>query len=244
MTNPLIHIFPTTEELAISFTERLKEHIEKITEKGGNIHICLSGGNTPKTVFKILADEYYDTIPWKQVHFYWGDERCVPAGDMESNYGEAKRILFDNINLPKENIHPVNGENNAEEEAISYSQVLLNNIPIENGIPVFDVMILGMGDDGHTASVFPDNIKLLHEKKICTVSVHPLTGQKRITLTGTILNNAIYTYFLITGKNKAKVLKDILEGKPEAVKYPTYYIKPVKGGLNYFLDQNAASEIN
>ena len=180
---------------------------------------------------------------WKRINFYWVDERCVPVESTESNFGEAERILFDKINTLV-NLHRIFGEDDPYEEAERYSGILKNNLPVEKDLPLFDIILLGMGEDGHTASIFPDQMNLLTSDKYCEVAIHPESGQKRITLTGKIINNADKIIFLITGKNKSEVVKDILEKKNGNEKYPAAHITGNNGNVKWYLDKDAAGLLN
>jgi len=241
MPNPALHIYNDLDKLAEAFAGNLFNKINELAIKQNIINISLSGGNTPKLVFKLLAKKYKKDIPWHHCHIFWGDERCVPLKSKESNFGEAKRLLFDHIDIPIENIKHINGENDPEKEAFEYSKVILENVTMVNGLPKFDMIILGMGDDGHTASIFPDNLRLIDSNLICAVAEHPENRQKRITMTGKVLNNADITWFLIAGENKAQILERIVKEMPEANNYPAYYINPKHGILEYYLDKAAAS---
>lgn len=242
-----LKIFETPEEVAKAFAEDFRETIEKNISGKGISNISLSGGSTPKLLFDILAKEYSNKIDWTKVHFYWGDERCVLPGDSESNYGMTKKHFLDFINMPAENIHRVKGEDEPELEAVRYGEEIKSKIKnkskTQNDTPEFDLMILGMGDDGHTASIFPDSIHLWNSKNICEVAVHPETGQKRITMTGKIINNSAKVVFLITGKNKAEVLKTIINKEDGYLKYPSAHVNPVSGELYFYIDKNAAELI-
>lgn len=175
------------------------------------------------------------------------DERCVPANDTESNYGEAKRILFDrmksesNVDLiPGENIFRIKGENDPAEEADRYAEVLMKELPVENAFPAIDLILLGIGDDGHTASIFPGMLELMDSDKYCAAVKHPVTGQDRVTLTGKVINDSKNIFFLVSGKDKAETISQILNEFGEYEKYPAYYIKPVDGEKFYYLDKDAA----
>lgn len=207
-------------------------------------NVALSGGNTPKLFFSVLADKYKDKIQWSRVNFYWVDERCVSPEDSESNFGMTKKILFDKIEIPPENINRIAGENDPYEEAKRYSELLKENVPSKNGFPEFDIIILGIGEDGHTASIFPDQMELMISDKICQVAVHPTTLQKRITLTGKVLNNGKKISFMVTGKEKSRLVKTILEKKDGIIKYPAAQIKPIHGELRWYLDSQAASKLD
>ena len=232
-----IKIFDTPEILANFFAEELLMFSKLPAEK---ITVALSGGSTPKTLFEILAKDYKTKIDWKKFHLYWGDERCVPPDDQESNFGMTKKYLLDLIEIPEKNIHRIQGEENPEREAMRYSAELSDNLEKKNDLPQFDIIILGMGEDGHTASIFPNQIGLLKSGKVCDVAIHPESGQKRVTITGKVINNAKHVYFLVTGKNKAGILADIYYKKGRYEKYPSAYIKPVNGKLSWLIDKAAA----
>ncbi len=209
----------------------------------GKINIALSGGKTPELLFTVLSAEYKNKINWGKLFFYWVDERCVPPDSAESNFGMAEKNLLRNIAIPAENIYRISGEAAPEAEAVSYSEIIKRNIPSQNDFPVFDLIMLGVGEDGHTASIFPDQMNLLKSDKIAEVSKHPQSGQKRITLSGKVINNSDRIFFLASGKNKADVIANILEKKEDYLKYPAGHIETSDGGLKWYLDKEAASEL-
>lgn len=202
--------------------------------------MALSGGSTPKLLFSVLAEEYADKTDWSKVHFFWGDERCVAPDDSESNYGAANKLFLSPIGIPESNIHRVLGESEPSDESERYSQEITKHLEDRDGVPVFDILMLGMGSDGHTASIFPHEIELLSSEKICEVATHPESGQKRITLTGKVLNAASNVFLLITGKGKASVLAEIINRKGAFETYPTSFINP-PNGCNFFIDDSAGS---
>lgn len=235
-------IFGTPLELAEEFAQDFKNICEEFISKNGTINIALSGGNTPKLFFEVLSKEYLNKLDWSKINFYWVDERCVPVESNESNYGEAERILFRNISS-KKNIYHINGASDAENEAVRYSDLIKKNLPAKNNFPVFDLILLGVGLDGHTASIFPDQMSLLSSEKICVVATQPVSGQKRITLTGRVINNAKRLVFLVPGKGKAEVVKEILNKENGYKKYPAAHISPINGQLEWYLDFEAAGLI-
>ncbi|WP_346861267.1 6-phosphogluconolactonase [uncultured Draconibacterium sp.] len=206
--------------------------------------IALSGGNSPKGLFKKLSQKYADQIPWNRIHFWWGDERCVSPDDEQSNYKMTVDYLLSNISIPPENIHRIKGEADPEQEAIRYSEEMEKSLNSRGKDPVFDIIILGLGDDGHTASIFPDQLELFEDEANCAVAQHPITGQKRITITGNVLNNANQIFFLVTGANKALRISEIMDDSEAAKLLPAYYISPENGELIWFLDEAAASLIS
>lgn len=234
-----LKIYKTKKEVADNFSKYLADFIGDRNE----VHIALSGGSTPKIVFDELAARYADIIDWKKVHFYWGDERCVPPTDEDSNYKMTVQHLLSKIKIPAGNIHRIKGENEPEYEAERYTKLLEEQIPGHDRTPQFDLIILGMGDDGHTASIFPHELQLWNSKKLCEVAVHPGTGQQRITITGKVINNAHEVAFLVTGKSKAERVKEIVNKKGDFEKYPAHLVAPKSGNLAWFLDVAAASQI-
>ncbi|MDP4183680.1 MAG: 6-phosphogluconolactonase [Bacteroidota bacterium] len=239
MKFPIVYIADNPSAVASAFADKLKEWNDQ--NPIAPFHIALSGGTTPKLLFEILACDFVNKINWENIHFWWGDERCVDPDDDESNYKWANLLLFEKINIPKQNIHRIKGEENPETEAVRYGNLMLRLAPEKNNIPCFDLVILGLGEDGHTASIFPDNLRLLSSPDYCAVAVHPQSGQKRITLTGTVLNNAQKVAFLVTGRNKSDKVYEIIYNSGNAIEYPASHIKPKNGELMWFLDQNAAS---
>ena len=235
-----LHIFKSPEELANEFASRLMNWVE--THSGNEFHLAISGGKTPDLLFDILAGKYADSVLWQKLHFWWVDERMVPAAHPESNFRIANKLLFSKISIPEENIHRMKGENAPEEEAFSYSAQIQEKLPFENGWPVFDLILLGMGDDGHTASIFPDQMELLVSEKICEVAAHPVSGQKRVTLTGKVINTATKVSVLVTGKSKADRLSEIFLHQESAKLLPAAHIQPLGGQLEWYVDE-AASQL-
>ncbi|WP_075350065.1 6-phosphogluconolactonase [Algoriphagus marinus] len=227
------------ESLAAEFAHQFQE----LTESKDKIHVALSGGSTPKVVFDYLAKHLALEIDWSKVRFYWGDERCVPPSDPESNYKMTVDHLISKIEIPATNIFRVLGENNPSEEAIRYGKVLDQELPKENEIPQFDLVMLGMGDDGHTASIFPDSIQLWDSVHNCVVATHPDSGQKRVTITGKIINNAKRVALLVTGASKAEKLREIVKQEGDFRTYPASLVNPATADLIWYVDQEAAKEV-
>lgn len=231
-----LKIYTSKEEVA----KRFSEYLVKLTNTDKEVHIALSGGSTPKIVFDVLASDFETDINWELVHFYWGDERCVPPTHEESNYRMTVEHLFQKINIPKENIHRIYGEDEPKGEAERYAQLLDEMLPKYRKRPRFDLVILGMGDDGHTASIFPHEIELWDAKTNCAVAVHPDSGQRRITITGKIINNAKEVAFLVTGDGKAEKVEEIMKKEGDYTSYPASLVAPSSGQLTWFLDSDAA----
>lgn len=236
-----VHIFKNPEELANQFADQLMNWVENHSEK--TFHMAISGGKTPDLLFSVLASKYANSSLWQKIHFWWVDERMVPPNNPESNFGVVQKLLFAQLSIPEENIHRIKGENLAEAEALSYSSQIQKNLPQQNGWPVFDLILLGMGDDGHTASIFPDQMDLLNSEHICEVATHPQSGQNRITLTGKVISSASKVCFLVTGSNKAERMAEILENTEHAKTLPAAQIHSGNGDLMWFIDQSASQTI-
>jgi len=236
MMKDKIRIFETPEKLAEAFAEYFSARVSE----SDRYNIALSGGTTPKIIFQVLAEQYKDKIDWAKVHFYWGDERCVAPESDESNYGMTKSVLFDKIYIPQENIHRIIGEGTSEKEAERYSDLLKKNLPSQNGFPQFDFIMLGLGEDGHTASIFPDRLDLFESDVICEAVEKPVTLQKRITITGNVINNSKVTAFFVTGVSKSKIINSILKENKNK-QFPASFVDPKHGELLWFLDSQAAS---
>ncbi len=236
-----LHIYKNPKELAIEFANLLMSLVE--AHPGDNFHLAISGGKTPNSLFSVLAAKFANSQLWNKLHFWWVDERMVNPENPESNFGVVQKLLFSQISIPEENIHRIKGENDHEKEALSYSEQIKSNIKQVNNWPVFDLILLGMGDDGHTASIFPNQLELLNSDQICAVATQPQTGQKRITLTGEAINQAKQVAFLVTGKSKADRISEILNKTKDAGNLPAYSIAPISGNLNWYLDEDAASGI-
>ncbi len=202
-----LEIFDTKTELAHFFGA----HLSKLSQSEKPVTIALSGGSTPKAIFEVLAHEYKNKIDWSNLLFFWGDERLVPPTDIESNFSMTREHLFDYVETKGVNIFRVKGELSPDEAVEDYITILEENVPWVDHIPQFDLMILGMGDDGHTASIFPYQIGLWDSINTCELAQHPESGQFRVTLTGKVINHAKEIFFLVTGDNKAEKAKEIIE---------------------------------
>ena len=233
-------IFENAQAAADDFAKYLCEK----HRENDNLTVALSGGSTPKILFDLLAANYNADIDWSKIHLYWGDERCVPPTDNDSNYKMTVEHLISKIDIPTENIHRVLGENDPAQEALRYGELLSTNLPTSNNLPQFDIIILGIGTDGHTASIFPHEMELMTDKNVCAIGINPDSGQQRVTLTGPVINNAKSVCFLATGANKAEKLREIFSKSGHYKDYPAAHIHPTEGELIWFLDEASSSEIN
>ncbi|HPR30620.1 MAG TPA: 6-phosphogluconolactonase [Prolixibacteraceae bacterium] len=236
MNEPTIIIRDNTDALALEIIGILSHILDE--SKDQPIHIALSGGNTPQKIFRYFSDHLPGHIPLHRIHFWWGDERCVPPDNDESNYKWAWELWLGKTHVPRVNIHRIRGENYPEGEAERYAEEITQYLKRDNGLPRFDFIWLGLGEDGHTASIFPDQKHLLYSDELCAVASHPVSGQKRITLTGSVLNHAKLICFIATGASKAKVVYEIIRNKNEEL--PAAHIHPPE--TIWFLDPPAAQE--
>lgn len=237
---PSVRVFPTREALAQSFAAILIKDLDRI-EPDHYYTLALSGGSTPEYIFSYLSDNYAGRISWEKLLVFWGDERCVPPEDRESNYRMAYESLLQNVPIPDANVFRIRGEDDPVAEAKQYTELVTDVVPFFNGLPQFDLLLLGLGDDGHTASIFPDRPDLFTSPKLYEVAVKTDSGQKRITATGRLINNASKVYFIVTGKGKASIVSDIIEGKSGSEHYPASRIRPGSGHIVWMLDQEAAA---
>jgi len=226
-------IFKTTLDLARYFGD----YLYKASQEKQAINIALSGGSTPKAIFKVLAKEYAKKIDWTKLRFFWGDERCVAPTDKESNFGMTREHLFDHVKTKAINIFRVKGELEPEEAVNDYIQKVEENLPLVDGLPQFDIMLLGMGDDGHTVSIFPHQISLWDSEHSCELAQHPDSGQFRVTLTGKIINHSKQIFFLVTGDQKAHKVQEIIQQTGNYKNYPANLVD--KNKTQWLLDEAA-----
>jgi 6-phosphogluconolactonase len=235
-THSNLHIAPDKEQLAHDFAQFFADWANRQTKVAT---VALSGGSTPRRLFEILATDYAQAIDWSALLFFWGDDRCVPPDHEESNFKMANDLLLRKVGVPEANIFRVHGEDDPAQEAIRYSEVIEQTVQIENRLPAFDLAIQGMGDDGHTASIFPHQMELLTDPRTCAVAVHPVSGQQRITLTGPVINNAKTIAFLVGGANKAEKVHSIITRDTASADYPSTHIQPNNGTLYWYIDEAA-----
>jgi 6-phosphogluconolactonase len=242
MNNKDVRVFPAIEPLADEFARILVDQVSRVPEHG-YFSIALSGGSTPAKILRHVAGQYAQSVDWAKIRIFYGDERCVPPESDESNYKMSRISFLDNVKIPKENIFRVKGESDPEREAVRYGEMLAANVDVESGYPRIDMVMLGLGDDGHTASIFPGDENALRSKNVCEVATHPQSGQKRITLTLPVINYARSIVFLVTGAGKAEMAMNILQ-LPDASMYPAWYVKPNDGELIWLLDTEAAAKLS
>jgi 6-phosphogluconolactonase len=236
--NKNVNIFKDSKTMAENLAEKTigilsDPNREKFT-------IALAGGSTPEIFYKTLAQAQYSSrVSWNKVHLFWGDERCVPPDHQDSNYGMVERLLMERVKISDNNIHRIRGEQQPEEEVRRYSELLYRVLNKKEGQPYFDIIFLGLGSDGHTASLFPDSKNLNIEDPLCSVAEHPSTGQKRITLNLPIITNAKKIFFMVTGKRKSEIIEKILLDNKISRKYPASLVNQKAEEVEWFLDAEA-----
>lgn len=229
-----ISIFETANQL----NQEVIRLIDSLLETAPAINISLSGGSTPNELFDYWAKEKQDSAYWQRIRLFWGDERCVAPYDPMSNYGTTKIHLLDKIPIPAGNVFRIKGENHSLQEATRYATL------IDNEASPFDLVLLGLGNDGHTASIFPSCIELWDSTASCIATAHPESGMKRISITGKVINSAKQVAFLVTGIHKAAIVREIVQHRETNTgQYPAAKVYPQSGNLRWFLDKEAASQL-
>jgi 6-phosphogluconolactonase len=228
-------------DLAVRGAELFKAAAGANVDQRGRFVVALSGGSTPRRMHRLLASPpLLHEVPWEKTHFFWVDERCLPASDPESNLGTAWRDLLRHLPLTREHLHFVSRDFPPEEAVADYHEELTGFFELAEGeFPVFDLIFLGMGEDGHTASLFPGSNTLLEERRLVAAVKGGTPGVNRVTLTIPVLNRARRIIFLLTGREKAKAVQAVLRGdRPDL---PAAQIKPLQGKVIWLLDQEAAA---
>lgn len=236
------NIFANSGDLAVSVANHIAELAADAIQHTGRFTFVLSGGSTPKKLYEILAsDNYRNKIDWTRVHIFWGDERFVPFTDDKNNAKMSFETLLDHVPVQKENIHVMRTDLPASESAILYDSILREYFPDANG-PTFDLVLLGMGPDGHTLSLFPGYPIIHEDEKWVDAFFLKEQDMSRITLTRSVVNQAQSVYFMVAGADKAEALQQVWSGNPNPDLYPSQVINPIHGELIWFVDQKAAGQ--
>jgi len=236
---------PDAAMLAERAARQFVESTERAVAKRGRARIAVSGGSTPKAAFGLLADAarlWCGRMPWRRIELWWVDERCVAPDDAESNYRMTREALLDHVPLTPEQIHRMEGELEPETGAARYEAELRDEFRLEGAeLPRFDVVALGMGPDGHTASLFPQTAALHETARLAVANFVPQKQSWRMTLTWPVINSAAEVFFLIGGADKAQTVKEVWLGPRDAERLPSQLIMPVGGILTLLLDRAAAA---
>jgi 6-phosphogluconolactonase len=247
MPRPDVRIFDRAEDLAQAAAEAFVESAQQAIARSGRFAVALAGGSTPKRLYRLLADApYCRQIDWSRLLIFWNDERAVPPDHPESNYKMAWDALLGRVPIDPAHVWRMRGEaRDADQAAADYQQQIAAalEVPAEGPAPSLDLILLGIGDDGHTASLFPFTEALEEPYRWVTANHVPQKQMNRLTMTLPILNGAGRVVFLVTGANKATVLRKILEGPRETGRLPAQAVRPTDGQLLWMVDRDAAAEL-
>lgn len=245
MNKPELIICRDAEELYRKAAERFVVLAQQAAQERDRFIVALSGGSMPRGLYALLATaEYRERIPWSQVHLFWGDERCVPPDRPESNYRMVQESLLSKISIPERNVHRMAGEKEPQIAAAEYEAELKSFFQLSEGAGArFDLILLGLGEDGHTASLFPGSEALEDtEHLVAAVYVEKLKSH-RLTLTLPVLNQAAQIMFLVAGASKAAILKEVLNADPISSNLPAAKVRPVNGQLTWMVTEDVAADL-
>ncbi|HEX8521167.1 MAG TPA: 6-phosphogluconolactonase [Tepidisphaeraceae bacterium] len=239
MSKSEVHVLPDAKAIAEEAADRIVGAAAQAIQLSGTFTLALSGGSTPKTLHQLLAsDAYRSQIDWSKVEIYFGDERTVPPDHADSNYRMAHETLLSKVPIPPQNIHRMRGEIDPNEAAIEYGRMLKARFGETGGI---DLILLGMGDDGHTASLFPSTEALRETHHRCLANFVPKLNTWRITMSAPFLNRSREVLILVSGASKAHVLAQVLHGPRDQALFPVQMIQPTSGKLYWLVDKAASS---
>lgn len=244
---PEIRVFVDPEALTQAAAAEFMQQANQAIQSRGQFTIALSGGSTPKSLYALLATRpWRNQIPWNQVHLFWGDERHVLPSNPSSNFRMTQERLLFQVPIPQKNVHRIKAENpDAKAAAAEYEQDLKQSFCLgEHQFPRFDLVLLGMGSNGHTASLFPGTDAVHEQTHLAVASWVEELNSDRITLTPPVLNNAACVIFFVTGSEKATMLKTVLEGVYQPDRLPAQIIRPTRGKVVWMIDQAAASSLS
>jgi 6-phosphogluconolactonase len=245
MTAPKISVAKDKDALIRAAAQVWVDSAKRAIAARGVWSIALSGGSTPKPLYELMAaPEFRERIDWKKCHFWWGDERYVPHDHPDSNYGMANNAMLSKVPVPRENVHPVPTEiGSPQEVADAYEKAMWQCFGRSSGIPQIDFNLLGLGDNGHTASLFPHTELLYERKRLVAAGYIEEIKTNRITMTVPVLNHARQIVFLVAGANKADVVRDVIYGPRDPERLPAQLIAADSGTLEWLLDAPAAAKL-
>ena len=245
MTKREINIYRDAEELAQKAAEDFILLANNSVMCDGRFAVALAGGSTPRSMYSLLGTrKYRREVPWQETHLFWGDERCVPPDHSDSNYRMLRESLLSNVKIPSENIHRIACEDGPSIAANRYQNQLKEFFQLARGqFPVFDLVILGLGEDGHTASLFPRSDAVEEKERLVVAPYVKKLSAYRVSLTLPVLNHARIVDFLVTWKSKAAITKKILGTNAEPLNLPAARVQPVDGIVTWMVTQDAAGKI-
>jgi 6-phosphogluconolactonase len=239
-----IDVADTADDSSLAAAREFARITTSAVEWRGRCFVALSGGSTPRRLHRALATEAIETsVPWSGIEFFWSDERHVPPDHADSNYKMAYDTLLSKVPVTPAQVHRVRAEEaDAAIVAREYEQEIRAIVPQQDGVPRFDLILLGLGTDGHTASLFPGTAALHERTRLCVDNWVPRLSTRRITMTLPLLNAARAVWFLVSGADKAGVVRDVLTPTPSDLEYPARLVQP-RGELTWMLDREAASQL-
>ncbi|GAB4503743.1 MAG: 6-phosphogluconolactonase [Anaerolineales bacterium] len=243
MKSASLQIFDDPDALSRSAAGYVARLAEQAVSQRGRFLVALAGGSTPRRLYRLLTGHpFLERIPWQVTHWFWGDERCVPPDDPESNYGQARALLFDHVPAPETNIHRVRGELDPPQAAADYAHTLRRFADPGLPWPRFDLVLLGLGADGHTASLFPGSPPDPGPDTATLAVTATYAGRPahRVTLTPRVFNDAHHVLFLVSRAEKAAALATTLDGPRDPLRRPAQRIHPSHGQVTYLVDRSAA----
>ncbi len=245
MSERQLIILDTADELFVRAAEEIAHIAGEAICMHGEFNLCLTGGTTPARTYDLLATRFELSVDWKEVQFYWGDERCVPPDDPASNYAMANRTILTPLKIRPEHIHRIRGEDKPEAGARAYEAELRKSMKVAEGaFPRFDLMLLGLGDNCHMLSLFP-GIPAIHERHRLVVPVEVEDEiRHRVTMTAPVMNNSARIMFVVSGANKAAAVKRVIEGDDDPERVPAHLVSPSDGVVIWMMDRAAASQLS
>lgn len=241
--NAHVEVWADAPLLITRAAELFTETARQAVSARGRFMVALSGGSTPRALYELLAGEVYaPRVPWALTHLFWSDERCVPPTSEESNYRMAHEALLARVPVPAEQIHRMRGEDEPQRAALDYARILEEEF--DETPPRFDLILLGMGEDGHTASLFPDSTALDDAEHLVVAPFVEKFKAHRLTMTFRTINAGRSVMFLVSGKAKAETLRAVLEGEREGRRYPAQLVQPASGELAWLIDEAAAKSLS
>jgi 6-phosphogluconolactonase len=248
MTERIVRIFADVGALSRAAAQEFVRRAGEALAARGRFAVALSGGSTPRQLYQLLAAEpFRSQVDWSRVDFFWGDERCVPPDHKDSNYRMAREALLDRLAVPGDHVHRMEAERaDRDAAARDYQETLARVLGVLAGgePPALDLVLLGLGPDGHTASLFPHTAALAEHSRWVVVNYVPKFGTDRLTLTAPVLNRGREVLFLVAGADKAEPLAEVLEGPPDPDRLPAQRIRPAHGRLVWFVDRQAAARLS
>ncbi len=241
-----IRVLANLEELSRAAASAFVDMASEAVANRGAFRVTLSGGSTPKKLYSLLAGPEFSTrIAWHAVHLFWGDERCVPPDDPESNYGMARHALLQRIPIPAGNVHRMRGEIDPSRAAAEYEVLLRESFGIgPTELPRFDLVLLGLGEDGHTASLFPGTSALEETERLAVAVYVEKLNAHRISLSLPVINRGAAVVFLVSGAGKRAIVARVLAGSGDYVELPAQRVRPTDGKLVWFLDRPAVADVS